>query len=72
MHKVQLKDSEKVILSELYKSTTRTVDDLPYTDEFEKLYVSFVARSGSELSRHDFWRALSSARKARKLVRKER
>ncbi len=70
--RVRLKDAEKQTLIELYKRTKRTVDDLPYTDEFEILYHEFNQRTGRTLTRHDVWRALASQRKASKLVRKER
>lgn len=70
--RLTLADSQKDTLRELYRATRRTVDDLPYTVEFEELYTQFVARTGLTLTRHDVWRALSSQRKARKLVRKQR
>lgn len=72
MARLKLRDADKQTLIELYRSTRRTVDDLPYTDEFESLYTSFIARSGLTMTRHDVWRALASQRKARRLVRKER
>lgn len=67
-----LKQAEKSTLSELYRKTKRTVDDLPYTEEFESLYTQFVARTGLTMTRHDVWRCLSGLRKASQLVRKER
>jgi hypothetical protein len=72
MTQVRLSNAHKAIVGELYEKASRTVDDLPYTDEFDKLYAEFVARSGRQLTRHDFWRALSNARKASRLVRKKR
>lgn len=72
MDRLNLSNGHKEILEEFYRATRRTVDDLPYTEEFELLFEAFVARSGKSLSRHDVWRALSSARKASRLVRKER
>ena len=69
---IRLKKNEKEVLIELYRRTKRTVDDLPYTDEFDSLYTEFVARTGLTMTRHDVWRALASQRKAKKLVRKER
>lgn len=72
MARLTLKQPQKETLRELYRKTERTVDDLPYTDDFESLYTQFVARTGLTLTRHDVWRALSSQRKARALVRKER
>jgi hypothetical protein len=72
MPKIKLKNEHKQILVDLYKRTAKTVDDLPYTEEFEHLYESFVQRSGLTMSRHDVWRALASQRKASRLERKER
>lgn len=72
MVRLKLRDADKQTLIELYRSSRRTVDDLPYTEEFESLYTSFIARSGLTMTRHDVWRALASQRKARRLVRKER
>jgi hypothetical protein len=60
------------IVGELYSDSLLTVDELPYTDEFEKLHAEFVARSGLQISRHDLRRAMANARKARRLVRKAR
>lgn len=72
MIRLRLTTEQKKVLIELYERTDRTADDLPYTDEFETLYTGFVARTGLTLTRHDVWRALSSQRKAKRLVRKER
>jgi len=62
--------ADKELLAELYKATNRTVDDLPYTEEFERLYTVFIARSGLTMTRHDVWKALAAERKAKRLVRK--
>lgn len=72
MARLRLRDTDKQTLIELYRATQRTVDDLPYTEEFESLYTSFVARTGLTMTRHDVWRALASQRKASRLIRKER
>lgn len=72
MAKPRLREKDRETLIELYKASRRTVDDLPYTEEFEVLYTAFIARTGLTITRHDMWRALASQRKARKLVRKER
>jgi hypothetical protein len=72
MPRLVLKPEQKECLRELYRQGRRTVDDLPCTDEFESIYTSFVARTGLTMTRHDVWRALSSQRKARALIRKER
>lgn len=72
MSRLHLRPEHKQLLVELYERTRKTVDDLPYTEEFERLYESFIQRSGVSLNRHDVWRALASRRKARRLIRKVR
>ena len=69
---LDLNDSQIDVLAELYAECDTTLDDLPYTEAFERLYSQFLARAGVTLDRHGLWRALSNARKASKLVRKER
>lgn len=56
-----LTEEQKGTLRVRYEATKRTVDDLPYTDEFETLCTEFVARTGLTMTRHDVWRALSNA-----------
>jgi len=70
--RLNISNAHKEVLAELYKQTRLTVDRLPYTDEFEKLYTEFVARTGRALTRNEVWRALASVRKRSGLVRKER
>jgi len=72
MSRLHLRPEHKQLLVELYERTRKTVDDLPYTEEFERLYESFIQRSGVSLNRHDVWRALTSQRKASRLIRKVR
>jgi hypothetical protein len=72
MPQIRLDSAHRQLLADLYKRTRKTVDDLPYTEEFERIYESFVQRSGMNMNRHDLWRALASQRKASGLVRKER
>lgn len=72
MKRTGLSDEQKDILVELYRRTRKTVDGLPYTEAFERLYESFLHRSGLSMSRHDVWRALASRRKSGRLGRKER
>lgn len=67
-----LSNAHKIMLAELYDQTTRTVDDLPYTDDFETLYTEFINRSGRSMSKHDVWKALAGCRKASRLSRKKR
>ncbi len=68
----ELDHTGREVLIELYAAEPRTVDDLPYTIEFERMREAFNRRTGMDLSAHDFWRALSSARKTGTLRRKER
>ena len=72
MARLHIRDEHKQLLIELYERTRMTVDDLPYTEEFERLYESFIQRSGLNMNRHDVWRALASQRKGSRLVRKVR
>jgi hypothetical protein len=72
MPRLRLSNAHKEILVELYRRSARTVDDLPYTDDFEHLYTSFIARSGIVMSRHDVWKALAGCRKQSRLARKVR
>ena len=69
---VSLSKANRDLLGELYRRTARTVDELPYTEEFESLYTAFIARSGLIMTRHDVWQALPNLRKASKLARKKR
>ena len=70
--RIRITKDQKETLIDLYRRTKRTVDDLPYTDEFDVLYTEFIARTGLTMTMHDVWRALASQRKAKRLVRKER
>jgi hypothetical protein len=72
MPRITLTKAQKETLQDLYRKCPRTVDDLPYTEDFESLYTQFISRTGLTLTRHDVWRALSSRRKAKALTRKER
>ncbi len=68
----ELSNAHREIIADLYAAANRTVDDLPYSDEFEAMFTAFCARTGREMTRHQFWRALANARKASRLIRKER
>ena len=68
----KLSKGEHKIIVELYVTTKRTVDDLPYTGEFEAMFSEFCSRTGREMTRHEFWKVLANARKASRLIRKER
>lgn len=51
-----------------YVAAARTLDDLPYTPEFDRIYDS-VGGEGSGKSRHDVLHRLQNLRKANKLPR---
>jgi hypothetical protein len=53
MGEVSLSNAHKKMLAELDDQPPLTVDDLPHTKKFETLYVTFVARSGRAMSRHE-------------------
>lgn len=72
MSRVRLTDEHKALLADLYTRTQRTLDDLPYTEEFERLHASFLNRTGLNLSRHDVWLAITNLRKSGRLGRKQR
>ncbi|NLF30370.1 MAG: hypothetical protein GX591_05720 [Planctomycetes bacterium] len=72
MSSTHLSRAHEEMLIESYGRMARTLDDLPYTQEFEQLYAGFVESSRRDLSRHDLWRALTNLRKAGRLARKER
>jgi len=67
-----LSEAHRDVIKELYDACALSRDDLPYTDEFERLHQEFGSRTGRQLSKHEFWRALSSIGKMAKLKRKER
>lgn len=60
------------LLLRLYRRCPLSVDQLPYTTEFEKLYKAFRDNSGKELTRPEFYRALTNLRKKGVLARKGR
>jgi len=67
-----LDDTSRKALIELYTAADLTVDALPYTADFEWMADAFNLATGQNLSRYDFWRALSTARKGGNLPRKQR
>jgi hypothetical protein len=69
---VDLDEASKQALIDLYAVAELTTDALPYTDDFEWMRQMFNATTGHHLSQFEFWRALTAARKAGKLPRKER
>ncbi|MBI1371145.1 MAG: argininosuccinate lyase [Phycisphaera sp.] len=61
---VDVSDEDEALIT-AYRELGRTLDDLPYTDEFEALYKA----AGGERSRSDVLRRLMNMRKAGKLPR---
>lgn len=72
LKRVKIPDADQAVLAELYRSSERTLDNLPYTEEFDRLYDEFVRMTGSKLTKHEVWKGLASQRKGKKLARKQR
>lgn len=72
MTRTRVTNADKRVLISLYERIQKTVDELRYTGDFDRLYDGFLAETQLSLSRHEVWRLLSNARKASRLVRKER
>jgi hypothetical protein len=73
MTHLDLTESQIDVLTRLYaEADCKSSDDLPYTEEFERLYSQFLTRAGVSMDRHHVWKALCNARKAGKLARKVR
>ena len=47
----------------VYKAIGVPADRLPYTDEFEALYLEFVMQIGEQFTRAECWFLLANARK---------
>lgn len=69
---IELDEASRQSLIDLYAVAELTTDALPYTEDFEWMRQMFNATTGHDLSQFEFWRALTAARKAGKLPRKER
>lgn len=69
---IDLDEASRQSLIDLYAVAELTTDALPYTEDFEWMRQIFNATTGHDLSHFEFWRALTAARKAGKLPRKER
>lgn len=67
-----LSQAHRQVIAELYEQCNLSRDDLPYTPEFEELHSAFTARTGMQLTQHDFWRALAGIGKGSGLPRKQR
>src|SRR5438105_14607916 len=62
VNRLDISNADRQGLAELYESIQLTVDQLPYTDEFERLYADFVERTGRAFTRNQVWRAWHGAR----------
>ncbi|RMH12719.1 MAG: hypothetical protein D6695_05860 [Planctomycetota bacterium] len=67
---MELSTAQKEMIKCLYKQSSRTVDELPYTEEFDRMRLTFMSWACCDISKHEFWRALSGLRKAGMLCRK--
>jgi hypothetical protein len=73
MTHLDLTESQIEVLVELYdEANCKSSDDLPYTEEFERLYSQFLTRADVSMDRHYVWKALCKVRKAGKLPPKVR
>ena len=72
MTRTRVTNADKRVLISLYERIQKTVDEWRYTGDFDRPYDGFLAETQLILSRHEVWRLLSNARKASRLVRKER
>jgi catechol 2,3-dioxygenase-like lactoylglutathione lyase family enzyme len=57
------------LLIKIYEQTGRTADDLPYTPQFEHLYLTYVRDQDPKPSHQEVWRHLLNLRKGGKLPR---
>jgi hypothetical protein len=67
-----LSEQHLAILIDLYNDSFSSLDDLPYSQQFDVLHERFCERTGLKIDRHYVWKALCNCRKARKLTRKWR
>lgn len=70
MPRSQTKRDEVIIT--LYREGSRTVDDLPYTSEFEVMHSKYLTKTGVPLNHHDLWLRLAYLRKRGLLPHKGR
>jgi hypothetical protein len=67
-----LSEAHRQVIADLYSHCSLTRDDLPYTEEFDALHQQFCEQTGRQMTKHDFWRVLSSIGKMTRLKRKAR
>lgn len=58
-------------IDRLYRGQERTVDDLPYTEEFESIYAG-VRKARPSVTRRGLWKTLMAMRKDGSLSRKSK
>lgn len=68
----ELTAAHQKVLVDLCSAGDHTVDVLPYTADFSWLLDCFNRSTGLSLKPHEFWRALSTARKGGHLPKKQR
>ena len=68
----KLADEQKKLLQDLYASTPLAADELPYTEDMERIHAEFVRQTGLQLEVRDVYKALLSLRKLGRLDRKLR
>ena len=56
-------------VAECYRRQGVAADQLPYTEDFERLWEEVQRRTGAALTRAEFWRLLANARKRGALPR---
>jgi hypothetical protein len=57
------------VLAECYRRLGVAADQLPYTEEFDRLFEEVQSQTGAALTRAEFWRLLANARKRGALPR---
>jgi hypothetical protein len=57
------------VLADCYRQQGVAADQLPYTEEFERLWEEVQRRTGAVLTRTEFWRLLTNGRKRGALPR---
>lgn len=67
----QLTDAQKNVLEQHYdQSGVASVDQLPYTDEIQRITIGFNRDTGLSLSEPDIWKALKNLGRQGRLGRR--
>ena len=61
--------SDEALLISVYQRAGRTLDDLPYTEQFEQLFTAMYGRDAPGVTRASLFHRLHNLRKAGKLPR---